>query len=264
MAPPTIDAVRERCNARFDGPPGAPVLVLSNSLGTNLALWDDQMPAFGARFRVLRYDTRGHGSSPVTPGAYSIELLSRDVLTLLDAFNIERAHFCGLSLGGMTGMWLGIHAAERIDRLVLANTAPQISSAEIWNARIDSVRNGGTGAIVDSVLERWFTAGFRTRAAQAVARVRSMLVSTSPEGYVACCAAVRDANLWPGLAAIRSPTLVIAGKHDVATPAAEGKKMAERIADARYIELDAAHISNVEAANRFTAEAVAFLAGGSA
>lgn len=255
MAPPTTSPM----NARLDGPPGAPVLVLSNSIGTNLALWDDQMPALAARFRVLRYDTRGHGSSPVTPGPYTIERLARDVLELLDAFAIERAHFCGLSLGGATGMWLGIHAGARIERLVLANTAPRIGSAELWNARIDVVGRRGMEAIGEAVLERWLSAGFRARAPQAVARLRAMLLATPPEGYAACCAALRDADLWPGVGAIRARTLIIAAAHDTATPAAEGKRMAEHIAGARYVELEAAHLSNVEAAERFTAQLVEFL-----
>ena len=264
MVLPTLDSQRERCKGQVEGPAAAPVLVLSNSLGTNMALWDGQMPALTASYRVLRYDTRGHGSSPLTTGPYSIAMLASDVLVLLDALKIERAHFCGLSLGGMTGMWLGIHAAERIDRLVLANTAPRIGAADIWNARIDAVRRGGMRAIADSVLERWFTAGFRARAPEAVGRVGALLAATPPLGYVACCAALRDADLWPGIASIRSPTLVITGTHDAATPAAEGRKTAERIAGARYVELDAAHISNVEAADRFTAELIAFLGAGSA
>lgn len=259
-----IERLHVPCNSRVDGPADAPVLVLSNSLGTDLALWDGQMPALTARFRVLRYDTRGHGASPVTPGAYSIETLAGDVLRLLDAFEIERAHFCGLSLGGMTGMWLGMHAAERIDRLLLANTAPQIGTKETWNTRIDTVRRGGMEAIAPTVLERWFTAGFRARAPREVARIRAMLAATPPDGYVGCCAALREADLWPGIATIRAPTLVIAGTHDAATPPTEGRKMAERIAGARYVELDAAHISNVEAAQRFTAEAIGFLGAGNA
>ena len=186
------------------------------------------------------------------------------MLRLLDDFAVERAHFCGLSLGGVTGMWLATHAAGRIDRLVLANTAPQIGSTQLWNARIDAVRYGGMGAVVTAVLERWFTAGFRARAPQAVDRVRAMLERTSPEGYAACCAAIRDVDLWPSVAGIRSPTLIITGRHDASTPAAEGKKMAERIAGARYVELDTAHLSNVEAASRFTAEVSAFLSGGNA
>jgi 3-oxoadipate enol-lactonase len=191
-------------------------------------------------------------------------MLASDVLVLLDALKIERAHFCGLSLGGMTGMWLSVHAAKRIDRLVLANTAPRIGTADIWNARIDAVHRGGMQAIAESVLERWFTAKFRARAPEAVGRVGALLAATPPDGYTACCAAIRDADLWPSIAGIRSPTLVIAGTHDIATPAAEGRKTAEQIAGARYVELDAAHISNVEAADRFTAELITFLAADSA
>jgi 3-oxoadipate enol-lactonase len=261
MALPTIDIQRENFNCRVDGPLDAPVLVLSNSLGTNLAMWDVQIPALTARFRVLRYDTRGHGSSKVTAGPYSIEMLARDVLVLLDALKIKRAHFCGLSMGGMTGMWLGAHAPDRIDRLVLANTATKIGSAETWNARIDRVRKGGMDAIADAVLGPWFTDRFRARAPDTVARMRSMLTATLAEGYIASCAAVRDTDQWNAIPSIRCPTLVIAGTHDVATPPAAGREMAQKISDARYVELDAAHISNVEAADRFTAETIAFLAG---
>ncbi|MDQ2962506.1 MAG: 3-oxoadipate enol-lactonase [Pseudomonadota bacterium] len=261
MALPTLDSQREKLNCRVDGPSDAPVLVLSNSLGTNLSMWDAQMPALTARFRVLRYDTRGHDASTVTPGPYTIAQLGRDVLMLLDALKIRRAHFCGLSMGGMTGMWLGVHAPDRIGRMVLANTAPKIGTPEIWNQRIDNVRKGGMEAIVDTVLERWFTAGFRARAPEAIARMRAMLTATPPEGYVACCAAVRDMDQRDAIAEIRHPVLVIAGTHDAVTPPAEGRATAERIRGARYVELDAAHISNVEAADRFTAEVVAFIAG---
>lgn len=259
-----LDIHGDKFNCHVDGPPEAPVLVLSNSLGTNLSMWDGQMPALTARFRVLRYDTRGHGASTVTPGAYSIDMLARDVLALLDALKIRRAHFCGLSMGGMTGMWLGVHAPDRIGRMVLANTAPKIGTPEMWNQRIDNVRKGGMEAIVDTVLERWFTAGFRARAPEPVARMRAMLTATPAEGYMACCAAVRDMDQRDAIAEIRHPALVIAGTHDVVTPPAEGRATAERIRGARYLELDAAHISNVEAADRFTAETVAFIAGESA
>ena len=264
MALATLDIERDKFNCRVDGPPDAPVLVLSNSLGTDLSMWDAQMPALTARFRVLRYDTRGHGASIVTPGPYTIGELGRDVLMLLDALKIRRAHFCGLSMGGMTGMWLGVHASDRIGRMVLANTAPKIGTAEIWNQRIDNVRKGGMEAIVDTLLERWFTAGYRARAPEAVARMRAMLTTTPAEGYIACCAAVRDMDQRDAIAGIRHPTLVIAGTHDAVTPPAEGRATAERIRGARYVELNAAHISNVEAADRFTAEAVAFIAGESA
>ena len=260
MATTSIDVQGARFSCRVEGPLDAPWLVLSNSLGADLTMWDDQMPALAQRFRVLRYDTRGHGASSVTPGPYTIEQLGRDVLALLDALKVRKVHFCGVSMGGMTGMWLGVQAAERIDRLVLANTAPQIGTLEIWNTRIDNVRNGGLAAIADGLMERWFSKGFRERAPATVARIRATLVASPPEGYVAACAAVRDADLWGVVGRVGAPTLVISGTHDLSTPPAEGRKLAERIAGARYVELDAAHISNVEQAERFTAELTGFLA----
>ena len=261
MAVPALDIDVDKFNCRVDGPADAPVLVLSNSLGTSLPMWDAQMPALAERFRVLRYDTRGHGASPVTPGPYTIGELGRDVLMLLDALKIRRAHFCGLSMGGMIGMWLGAHAPDRIGRIVLANTAPKIGTPEMWNQRIDNVRKGGMEAIVDTLLERWLTPGFRARAPEPVARLRAMLTATSADGYMACCAAVRDMDQRDAIAGIRHPTLVIAGTHDAVTPPAEVRATAERIRGARYVELDAAHLSNVEAAERFTAEVVGFLGG---
>ena len=260
MPTTSIDVQGARFNSRVEGPPDAPWLVLSNSLGADLTMWDDQMPALAERFRVLRYDTRGHGASSVTPGPYTIEQLGRDVLALLDALKVRKVHFCGVSMGGMTGMWLGVQAAERIDRLVLANTAPQIGTLEIWNTRIDNVRNGGLAAIADALMERWFSKGFRERAPATVARIRAKLVASPPEGYVASCGAVRDADVWGVVGRIAAPTLVIRGTHDLSTPPAEGRKLAERIAGARYVELDAAHISNVEQAEQFTAELTGFLA----
>jgi len=259
MALPIIEVLGERFHCRVDGPAGAPVVVLSNSLGTNLSMWDAQMPGLTARFRVMRYDTRGHGSSVISPEGYAIDTLGRDVLGLLDALNIPRAHFCGLSMGGAVGMWLAVNAPERIDRLVLADTAGKFGTAEKWNARIEAVRRGGLGAIADGVLEGWFTPRFRERAPEAVARLRQMLLAAPIEGYLASCAAVRDADLRNAIDRIACPTLVIVGTHDVPTPPAEARALAERIAGARCVELDAAHISNVEAAERFTAELVAFL-----
>ena len=261
MAAMGVDLKGARFNCRLDGPAGAPLLVLSNSLGTNLAMWEDQMPRLTQRFRVLRYDQRGHGASAVTPGPYTIPELGRDALALLNALKAPKAHFCGISMGGMTGMWLAVHAADRIDRLVLANTAPQIGTADIWNTRIESVRKSGLAGIADALMERWFSKGFRERAPAAVARIRAMLVASPPDGYVAACAAVRDMDQWDAVGRIASPTLVIAGTHDLSTPPAEGRKLAERVPGARYVELDAAHISNVEQAERFTAELTGFLEG---
>jgi 3-oxoadipate enol-lactonase len=252
-----IDGARIRY--RVDGPHGAPFLVLSNSLGTNLDMWEPQMAAFSRRFRVLRYDSRGHGHSEVTPGPYSIERLARDVLALFDEIRIDRAHFCGISMGGMTGMWLGIHAPQRIGRLVLSNTAPRIGSAERWNARIDAVNASGVAGVAEALMAVWFSERFRESYPDAVQRTRAMLVATSAKGYVASCAAVRDMDQWAALPRIDRPTLIVTGAYDASTPAAEGQRMAELIPGAKLVELDAAHISNIEAAERFTAEVLAFL-----
>jgi 3-oxoadipate enol-lactonase len=260
MATTSIDIQRERFNCRVDGPANAPVVVLSNSLGADLSMWEPQAVSLAQRFRVLRYDTRGHGGTGVTPGPYTIEQLGRDVILLLDALKTQRAHFCGLSLGGITGMWLAVNAAARIDRLVLANTAPKIYTADAWNARIDAVRKGGLEAIADRVLEGWLTRGFREREPETAARMRAMLVATPVDGYIAGCAAVRDTNLHLAIRAVRCPTLVIAGAQDKATTVADGRAMAEAIPGARCVEVDAAHISNIEAAERFTAELAGFLA----
>ena len=252
-----IDGARIRY--RLDGPIGAPFLVLSNSLGTNLDMWEPQVAVFATRFRMLRYDSRGHGLSDVTPGPYTIERLARDVVALMDELKINRAHFCGLSMGGMAGMWLGVHAAQRIDRLVLCNTAPRIGSAERWNARIDAVNRDGLSGIADALMEVWFTPRFRDAAADTVQRMRAMLIASPAKGYVASCAAVRDMDQWATLSRIDRPTLIVTGARDASTPPAEGSRMAEVIAGAEHVELDAAHISNVEAASRFTAEVLAFL-----
>ena len=243
----------------LEGREDAPVLVLSNSLGTNLDMWAPQMPALLPHFRVLRHDARGHGRSDVTPGPYTIAQLGGDVLALMDHLGISRAHFCGLSMGGMIGMWLGTHHAGRIDRLVLCNTAARIGTPDTWNPRIAKVEAEGMASVVDTVLDRWFTPGFRQRAPQQVAVVRDMLLDTAPAGYGANCAAVRDMDLRADIASIGLPTLVIAGTHDGSTPAADGRAVADAIPGARYVELDAAHLSNWEQTEQFTQALLGFL-----
>jgi len=253
----TDDGVR--IDYSLEGAADAPVLVLSNSLGTDRAMWDPQMAALRARFRVLRYDTRGHGASGVPAQPYLVDRLGRDVLALLDGCGIARAHFCGLSMGGMTGMWLGREAPARLDRLVLCNTAARIGPPEVWDKRVETVRASGMEAIVPGVIERWFTAPFRAREPAAVARIVAMLRATPPAGYVAACLAIRDMDQRAQLAAIRAPTLVIAGESDLATPAADGRFAAEQIPGARFVALAAAHLSNIEAAAEFTAALLGFL-----
>lgn len=250
---------------RIDGAEDAPPLVLSNSLGTDLGMWSPQVALLAAHFRLIRYDTRGHGASSSPPGPYRVDQLGRDVLALLDHLQIARTHFLGLSMGGLTGLWLAIEAPDRIDRLVLANTGAKIGDAEGWNARIASLQGAampGTGlpdALIETVLQRWFTPRHRRVDPAGVARVRGMLATTGAAGYAANCAAVRDADLRDGLAAIRAPTLVIAGTHDLSTAPSLGRDIADAIPGARYVELDAAHLSNVEQAGAFNAAVLGFL-----
>jgi 3-oxoadipate enol-lactonase len=256
---PFVQLKDARIHYELAGPENAPVLALSNSLGTNYSMWDAQALEFTKSLRVLRYDTRGHGQSSVTPGPYSIEQLARDVIELLDILHLDKAHFCGLSMGGMIGMWLGANAPNRLRKMVLCNTAAKIGSAEIWNTRIETVRKSGMQAVACSIIERWFTAAFRAKAPALVAEAQHMLESANAEGYAACCAAIRDMDQREKLSAIRVPTLVIAGAHDPVTPPAEGHYLAEHIPGARYAEMNAAHLSNIEDRDRFTAEVQAFL-----
>jgi 3-oxoadipate enol-lactonase len=248
-----------RLQYRLDGPATAQVLLLSNSLGTDSGLWEGQLPAFAARFRLLRYDSRGHGGSDAPPGPYTIDRLGRDALGLLDALGIDRAHVCGVSKGGMVGMWLGTHAADRVGRLALCNTSARIEPASAWDDRIRAVREGGMAAIADAVLARWFTPAFRESQPAEVERVRQMLLATPPEGYAACCGAIRDMDQRETIRAIRAPTLVVVGEHDPATPPAHGRLIADRIAGARLVSLPAAHLSNIEAAPAFDEAVLDFL-----
>jgi 3-oxoadipate enol-lactonase/4-carboxymuconolactone decarboxylase len=251
-----------RLHYELDGDPKLPVLMLCNSLGTTLEMWAPQMPAFLAHFRVLRYDTRGHGQSEVTPGEYSIARLGADAVALLDHLGIPHVSFCGLSMGGMTGMWLGANRPERVDRLVLANTGAKVGDPSIWAARFEAVRAGGMAAITPSVLDRWFTARYQRLSPNEVHKVRAMLLATSPDGYIANGAAVRDMDQRASLARITVPTLVIAGTDDGSTPPELGRALAQGIDGARYLELDAAHLSNWEQAGAFTAAVLSFLLDG--
>jgi 3-oxoadipate enol-lactonase len=246
-------------NYRMDGTRGKPVLVLSNSLGTDLSMWEPQMAALRPHFCIVRYDTRGHGGSKPTPGPYSIELLGRDVIALLDQLQTGRASFCGLSLGGMTGMWLGAHAQERIDRLGLANTAPRMAPPDMWNQRIEKVNAGGIAAISDAVLGRWFTPDFHASEPAKLAAMKAVMERQPAEGYVACCAAVRDMDQREDIARITAPTLVITGSHDQSTPPADGVFIASRIAGAQLVAHPAAPLSNIAAAPAFIAALTSFL-----
>jgi len=249
----------DKIHYEVSGAANAPVVVFSNSLGANFSMWDPQTAELEKKYRVLRYDTRGHGQSSVTHGPYSIEQLGRDVVALLDALNITRANFCGLSMGGMIGMWLGLNVPSRIEKIALCNTGAKIGSDRGWNSRIEAVRNDGLKAVASSVIERWFTPEFRARSPRVWESALRMLEAAPPQGYAACCEAIRDYDAREKISAIHAPTLVIAGSKDSSTPPADGRFIAEQIPGARYVELDAAHLSNIEASEGFTAGLIQFL-----
>jgi len=256
---PILDINELHLHYKTDGIQNADWLILSNPLGTQLDVWAPQMPALRKHFNVLRYDSRGHGKSSVPVGPYRIEQLGEDVIALMDHLEIERAHFCGLSVGGMVGLWLGANRAPRIDRLVLCSTSAHTGSAETWNARINKVNSEGMGAIAPMVIDRWFTPGFQKVPHREVDLVRTMLLHTSTVGYAATCAAIRDMDLREELFAIRAPALVITGTRDQSIPPEEGKLLADRIAQARYVTLDAPHLSNWESADQISDMLIDFL-----
>jgi len=256
---PILKSGQARIHYALEGQNGLPALVFSNSLGADHSMWDRQASVFQKRFRVLRYDTRGHGQSSSTPGPYSIELLAKDVIALLDAQGLDRAYFCGLSMGGMIGMWLGINAPERLNKLVLCNTGARIGTRETWDTRIETVRKNGMKSVASAVVERWFTPAFRQKSPATISSTLKMIESANPDGYAACCAAIRDFDCREQLGKIRTPTLVISGAHDPATPPADGRFLAQEIPAARYVELNAAHLSNIEDQDRFNHELASFL-----
>lgn len=242
-----------------DGGGDRPVLLLSNSLGTRLEMWDPQMPDFSSRFRVVRYDKRGHGESEVRVGPTSFARLTRDAVELLDHLGIAKADWCGLSMGGMSGMWAGTHHGDRFGRIVLCNTAASMPTADMWNQRIALVKTQGLAPLIPTIVDRWFTKRFQDSGRAAVARVVDMLNTTAPEGYAACSAAIRDMDQrWP-IRSISHPVLVISGTHDGSTPPERGREIAAAIPGARYVELDAAHLSNIEQERAFTAAVMDFL-----
>jgi 3-oxoadipate enol-lactonase len=235
-----------------------PVLMLCNSLGTDFSMWDAQAERLGRDFRILRYDTRGQGQSSVTADS-TIAQLGRDVVDLLDTLKLERVHFCGLSMGGMIGIWLGVNAPQRLHRLTLCNTAARIGSAEMWNARIATVRKDGMKPVAAAVMERWFTAEFRAAFPERVAKAQAMLETAPPVGYAACCAAIRDMDQRDTVSQIKTPTLIIYGAQDRVTPPGDAEFLHERIQGSVKVELNAAHLSNVEQPDAFTDAVSSFL-----
>jgi 3-oxoadipate enol-lactonase len=238
------------------GEADAPPLVLSGSLGTTRAMWEPAFDALASRFRVLRYDHRGHGESPAPPGPYRLADLGADLLALLDRLGVERAHVCGLSLGGLVGLWLAAAHPERVDRLVVCCTAPAFPPPEQWHERAATVRARGTAVLADALVQRWFTAGFPERHPEVVDRVRAMLADVSDEGYAGCCEALAEADLTDRLADVGAPTLAVAGAQDPVTPPAALQRIADGVGDGRLAVIpEAAHLASVEQPDR-TAELI--------
>ena len=245
-----------------DGRDGAPTVVLSNSLGSTPAMWDPQLPALAERLRVVRYDHRGHGRSPVPPAPYELADLGADAVALLDRLGLERVHWCGLSLGGMVGMWLAINAPERIDRLVLCCTSAKLGPPEMWADRAATVRAHGVDAIADAGIERWLSPGFIEREPQTAAWVRAMLAATPAEGYAGCCGVIERMDQLARLGEIRAPTLVIAGEDDPATPPEHGERIAAAIPGARLeIVPGARHLATIEQPEAMTSLILGHLTG---
>lgn len=259
---PVADINGSQCHYRSDGDPHLPCVVLSNSLGTDLSMWDAQAEALAPHFHVLRYDTRGHGASASPPGPYSMQILGQDVVGLLDHLQIEQAHFCGLSMGGVTGQWLGINAPQRLRKLVLANTAARVGTQEGWCNRAQAVRQDGLDAIAAGAAERWFTPEFIAARPATVAAMLGKLRDQNAEGYAACCDALAVTDLRGTIHVIAAPTLIIAGKNDPVTTVADAMQMQQAIFHADVATIDASHLSNIEAELAFTGLLLDFLRAG--
>ncbi|MDO5668328.1 MAG: 3-oxoadipate enol-lactonase [Alcaligenaceae bacterium] len=245
-----------------DGADNAPALVLSNSLGTTLEMWDPQVEALTKQYRLIRYDTRGHGGSPITQGPYRFEQLAADVIAILDALNVKTAAFCGVSMGGHTGLRLGLDAAERFNAIVVCNSAAKIGTVEAWQQRADFLRQQGQDAIKElasSAPERWFTADFIEQHSEVVETMQAQFAALDPEGYAACCDALGQSDLRADIHQITVPTLLVAGQFDPVTTVSDAETMQAEIAGSTIAVLAASHISNVEAADKFTETLISFI-----
>lgn len=249
-------------NTRLDGPEGAPWLVMSNSLGSNLSMWDGQIDLLTAKYRVLRYDHRGHGASDVPPGPYTFDRLTADVIDLMDHHGIETADFIGLSMGAMTGMGLAIHHAPRFGRMVLADgraDAPEMFKA-MWDQRIAVVSEYGTEGVADGTLEMWLSADWRAENPEATRAVRDMIAATDPNGYIACCQGLKTLNYLKDLGSVGNPVLYICGANDKGAPPEVMRAMAKATPGAAYVEIpNAGHVPNINRPQAFNAAIADFL-----
>tara|TARA_B100000161_G_scaffold257107_1_gene220762 strand:+ start:11 stop:811 length:801 start_codon:yes stop_codon:yes gene_type:complete len=258
---PQITANGITLNYQFDGPEDQPVLLFSNSLASNLHMWDPQVPAVAGDFRVLRYDSRGHGGSDAPAADYTIDQLADDALALLDALEIEKVFFCGLSKGGMVGQKLASRNPDRLHAAVLCATSSYMGPPDLWQGRIDTARAEGMGGVVDATLARWFTQPFHESHPNEVDKVRKMVLATPVDGFVGCCRAIQGMDQRQDLGGIDLPVLVIAGGEDPGTTPAMNKAIADAIPGAAYVELaGAAHFCNVQAVDAFNSALTNFLA----
>ncbi|MGN6316447.1 3-oxoadipate enol-lactonase [Trinickia sp.] len=255
----TINGIALHYRVDAAGRGDAPWLVLANALGADLTMWAPQIADFSSRFRVLRFDTRGLGCSDAPPGPYTIEQLTDDAIGLFDAMSIERAHFCGLSMGGLLGIALAARRPERVDHLVLAHTAARIGTPDVWAQRARQAREQGAGSLADATLQRWFSPAFAARQPIVVAAIRDAFVHMDSEGYAANCEAIGAADLNVQAAGIRAPTLVMTGNADPSVAPELSHALAQAIAGARFVQLEAQHLSNIERADEFTRTVLEFL-----
>lgn len=244
----------------LDGPEHGPVLMLSNSLGTTQLMWEPQLAAFTAKFRVLRYDRRGHGQSSSPPAPYSIEDLGNDALAVMDAVGVSKVNWCGLSMGGMTGLWLATNHPDRIEKLVVCSSATFMPPPELWNGRIKTAQDKGIEVLAAPTMQRWFTAGFIRSSQDKVAFIREQFLQTTVEGFSGCAAAMRDMDQRETIRTISAPTLVIVGAEDQGTTPADAALITSRIPNARGVILKGSHIVNVEQPDAFAKEVLEFLA----
>ncbi|MBA2686232.1 MAG: 3-oxoadipate enol-lactonase [Gemmatimonadaceae bacterium] len=250
---PEVESEGARIWYTIDGRDDAPAVLLLHSLGTSHALWDQQLPPLVDRFRLIRYDARGHGKSTAPPGEYTIEQLGHDALAVLDAAGVQAAAICGISIGGLTSVWLGENAPKRVSRLVLANTAARIGTRELWSERIAFVRANGIAIAAEQAMSRWFTSDFLETEPALAARFLAIARACPLESYLAACAALRDTDLRRDLHHVTAPTLVVAGSSDLSTTVSDGMWLRDNIPEARLEILDAAHLSNVERPDEFSA-----------
>ncbi len=255
---PLADIGNFKLHYALDGGSSRPVVALSNSLGADISMWDAQMDALLTHFSVLRYDTRGHGRSESPGGPSTLADLGRDLLSLLDRLSISKAQLCGVSLGGITSMWCGLHAPHRVSSLVLSNTSAKIGSGGMWKQRMEQVETHGVSSIADAVVPRWFTKRFQ-ESGHALDAQKAMLLGCSSEGYLAACAALRDSDLREEIYAITAPTLVISGESDMVTPPVDGQALTAAIPSAVFVEVPGAHLSNIEEPEAYNRVLLAFL-----